>query len=82
MKDPCNKCLVSVMCAQVCWDKSNYDTLLKNAINHSKHMINEKTYISNHVDEFLKYKLMYEEHRKTLNEIQSRKFTELKDLKI
>jgi len=80
MKDPCNKCLVSAMCSQICWDKANYDALLKSAINHSKQMINKKTYIHKYVDEFLKYKLKYEEHKETLNEIQSRKFRIIKDL--
>lgn len=69
MKDPCNECLVSVMCNQVCWDKANYDALLKSALNHSKRMIGIKTYISN----FLKYKLKYEEHIETLSTIKNRK---------
>jgi hypothetical protein len=69
MKDPCEECLVSVMCAQVCWDKANYDTLLENALRQ-----NQCT------NEFIKYSQKYKKHRETLNEIQSRKFIELKDL--
>jgi len=73
MKDPCDECLVSVMCTQLCWRKANYDALLKNAINHSKHMINERTYISYTVDDFLKYNKKYNEHRETLSIIANRK---------
>jgi hypothetical protein len=73
MKDPCDKCLVSVMCSQICWDKANYDTLLKNAINHAKQMINKKTYISYYVDDFLKYNKKYNEHKETLSTIKFRK---------
>lgn len=72
MKDPCEECLVSVMCAQVCWNKSNYDILLKNAINQTNQI--------KYMNEFLKYNQKYEKHRKTLNEIQLRKFVEIKDL--
>lgn len=32
MKDPCNECLLTTNCTEVCWEKENYNTLLKNAI--------------------------------------------------
>ena len=76
MKDPCNECLVSAMCAQLCWKKKNYETLLKNALR----MINKKTLVHNHVNDFLKYNKKYKEHRKTLNEIQFRKLKIIRDL--
>ena len=68
------------MCAQKCWNKANYDTLLKNAVIHAEQMINIRTHTYKYMVEFLNYKLMYENHRKTLSEIQSRKFIELEDL--
>lgn len=78
MKDPCNECLVSVMCSQICWNKTNYDTLLRNGLNHSKHMINKRKGI--YTDEFLKYHKKYNEHRETLNEIQLRKVIKMRSL--
>ena len=82
MKDPCEECLVSVMCNQICWDKTNYGSLLKTAINHSKHMINKKTYISKYVNEFLKYNSKYKKHKETLNKIQFRKDRSLMEWKL
>jgi len=73
MKDPCNKCLVSVMCSQICWDKANYGILLQRAISHSKQQINEKTSIHKYVDDFLKYNKKYKKHLKTLLTIKDRK---------
>jgi len=74
MKDPCNECLVSIMCSQLCWQKINYGTLLKTSINESKQMINKRTRKNDsYVEEFLKYKLKYEEHRKTFNEVLFKK---------
>ena len=32
MKNPCSDCLVKVNCTQICPDKENFKTLLKNAM--------------------------------------------------
>lgn len=32
MINPCNECLVKVNCTEICPDKTNFQTLLKNAV--------------------------------------------------
>jgi len=32
MKNPCDLCIVKVNCTQICWEKENNQTLLRNAI--------------------------------------------------
>jgi hypothetical protein len=32
MENPCKECLVAPTCSQICWEKQNYTTLLKDAI--------------------------------------------------
>ncbi len=71
MKDPCNKCLVFAMCSQICWDKTNYDALLKSNMNYYKR--------TKYTEDFLKYNKKYQEHRKTLNEIQFRKVRKMRN---
>lgn len=34
MKNPCDNCIVKVNCTEVCPDKENYNTLLKDAMRH------------------------------------------------
>lgn len=42
MKNPCDNCLIKVNCTAVCFEKINYKSLIKNAVNQSKG--NHKTY--------------------------------------
>lgn len=44
MKDPCDSCLVKVTCWQLCSEKKNYDTLLKNAIGQYKNSVTKYFY--------------------------------------
>jgi len=42
MENPCEKCLVKTMCTQVCPEKINHITLLKNAIIYFKSYLGRK----------------------------------------
>jgi len=37
MRNPCSECLVKVNCTEICPDKTNFQTLLKNAVEQFGH---------------------------------------------
>lgn len=64
MKDPCNECLVSPMCAKVCWNKSNYETLLLNALELTRGTPRNSD-----------IRIKYYKHRKTLKKLTERRLS-------
>jgi len=64
MKDPCNECLVSVMCTQVCWDKANYEALLLNSLE-----------LTRGTPQNSDIRIKYYKHRKTLKILKDRRLS-------
>jgi hypothetical protein len=62
MQNPCDKCIVKINCTQICWEKTNNQTLLKNAMNQVTIRIGHKQRINhNYFDTFHKYNRLYNE---------------------
>lgn len=72
MKDPCDKCVVSTVCSEICDEKRNYATLLSNAVMQNRHILVRDPFSHNH-KKFKKYLTLQSEHMKTLSKIRQRK---------
>ena len=62
MKNPCDICIVKVNCTQVCWQKTNNQTLLRNAI--QQVMIGKgrnRTINPKYLDKYQAYQGLYNE---------------------
>ena len=77
MKDPCEECLVSVCCAEICPEKVNHNALCKDAM---KYYQNNRHPVGGHIGVMVQYNKQYSkaldldrESSKLLSKIQMRK---------
>jgi hypothetical protein len=78
MKNPCLDCLVGMCCTEICPEKQNYDTLIRDALRHHENNgpRNSGRYhnsILRYSDHFRTYITKQIDYEKTNNKILTRK---------
>ena len=66
MQNPCNECLVKIVCSELCPDKMNYKTLLQNALDNLQFQLNSRL-----SKQYSYYKNLHKENTQDLIKITS-----------
>ena len=71
MKDPCEICIVQVTCTSICYEKQNFEALVKTAV--KQNTIHRKTGIPRGIN-FIKYAVMQSKNNSKATEITERRY--------